>query len=246
MTGAADRLGAVLATGLAGAGYNVLIHYRSGAEKASNLADQINVDGGAAATVQADLTDRTDRAALIDTASKHFGPLNVLVNNASIYEKDSPATLQEDQWDRHFAIHAEAPVFLARDFAAQLPAGTTGNIINIIDERVLHSDPAAFSYALSKSVLWGATRTLAQNLAPAVRVNGIGPGAIIPEAGQSQQSFEARSALTLMGQTAGPDDILKTMLFLLNSPTITGQMIAVDAGEHLTWPPQRGPTPRTK
>lgn len=246
ITGAADRLGAAFAIALAGAGYKTIIHYNSAADKANQLVEKINTQGGSAAAVQANLTNRDDRAKLIEKATKPFGPITVLINNASVYEKDDPATLSEEIWDRNFALHAEAPAFLSRDFAAQLPAGATGNIINIVDERVLHPAPAAFSYNLSKATLWLATQTLAQTLAPNIRVNAIGPGPILPEAGQSQQDFDALNATALTGQTATPDDVVNAVLFLLQSPAITGQMIAVDAGEHLSWSAGRGPTPRSK
>lgn len=243
VTGAADRLGAAFVLALADAGYGVIIHYNNAREKAERFAKDLVANGKQATALHADLTDRASRARLIPAATEQFGPLTVLINNASIYEKDSPATLDEQVWDRHFALHAEAPAFLSRDFAAQLPQGTKGDIINIIDERVLHPAPAAFSYNLSKATLWLATQTLAQNLAPNIRVNAIGPGPILPEAGQSIEDFEARNAYALTGQTARPGDAVKTMLFLLEAPAITGQMIAVDGGEHLSWPAQRGPTP---
>lgn len=246
ITGAADRLGAALAHALAATGYRVIIHYATSADKARALVSKIAATGRQAASVQADLTKRADRSTLIAKAAAPFGPLSVLVNNASIYEKDSPQTLDEVLWDQHFAIHAEAPVFLARDFAAQLPENTEGNIVNIIDERILHPTPASFSYNLSKSVLWTATQTLAQNLAPRIRVNAIGPGPILPEAGQSPQSFAARNTKSLLGSVASPDDVVKTLLFLLDSPAITGQMLAIDGGEHLSWSERRGPTPRQK
>ncbi len=242
VTGAANRLGASLARGLAANGYRVIIHYSSSRDDAETLAAEIGHD--IAATAMADLTSDQARAALIDAAGKPFGPLTLLVNNASLFERDSADTLDEDVWDRHFALHAKTPAFLAQAFATQLPAGQTGNIINIIDERVLHPAPAAFSYHLSKSVLWMATRTLAQSYAPRIRVNAIGPGPILPEAGQSQSDFDRRSADNLLQHAASPADAVQAMLFLLNAPTITGQMLAIDGGEHLGWQERRGPTPR--
>jgi len=243
ITGAANRLGASLARGLAANGYRVVLHFASSGADAEALATDLGADR--AAIVQADLTDRQARAGLIAAAVKPFGPLTLLVNNASVFERDSAGTLDEATWDRHFALHAEAPAFLSQDFAAQLPEGQTGNIINIIDERVLQPAPAAFSYNLSKSVLWMATRTLAQTFAPRIRVNAIGPGPILPEAGQSLADFTARSTDNPLQHAAGPDDAVQAMLFLLNAPTMTGQMLAIDGGEHLGWPAWRGPTPRS-
>ena len=244
MTGAADRLGATFARALAEAGYKVVIHYNTSADKAQAFADKLKSDGHETATVQADLTNRADRARVIAEAGEKFGPLKVLVNNASTYDQDDLATLKEDYWDAHFAIHAEAPIFLARDFAAQLPKDAKGNIVNVIDERVLNPYPAALSYNLSKSVLWTATRTLANQLAPNIRVNAIGPGPILPEAGQSQAAYDARSAEALLGSNAEPADAAAALLYLLSAQKVTGQMLAIDAGEHLRWPEWRGPTPR--
>src|SRR5690606_16804942 len=144
----------------------------------------------------------------------------------------------------HFAIHAAAPIFLARHFAAQLPAGGTGNIVNIIDERVLHTSPAYFSYTLSKSVLWTATQTLAQSLAPAIRVNAIGPGPVLPHSRQTHAEFEAGVQALPLQRHAAPEAIAQGVLAILSMPAFTGQMLALDGGKHLEFPARRGPTPR--
>lgn len=244
VTGAADRIGAAIATRLAAEGFAVIIHYRASGDKAEYLADAIAADGGQAAIVQADLAKRADRMGLIAAAAKPFGPLTLLVNNASVFEPDSADTIHEDLWDLHMAVHAEAPVFLARDFAAQLAPATTGNIINIIDERVLAPSPDHFSYTLSKSLLWTATRTLAQSLAPSIRVNAIGPGPTLPNTRQSDAEFEASRARLPLGMGADPDGIAQGVMAILGLPSMTGQMLALDGGEHLEWLPRNGPTPR--
>lgn len=246
ITGAANRVGAEFARALAMAGYQVVIHYASSKQNATNLRAEIIADGGQAAIVQADLTKRAQRNRLIEKASKPFGPVTALINNASIYEKDSAIDVTEQLWDVHFALHAETPVFLARDFAAQLPIDTPGSIINIIDERVLNPAPAAFSYHLSKTILWTATQTLAQSLAPNIRVNAIGPGAVLPEAGQTQSAFNKLSKKTLLGENADTSDLVEALFYLLNAKSVTGQFLAVDGGEHLLWPERRGPMPRNK
>lgn len=246
VTGAANRLGAELARALALADYQVIIHYRDSQKQAEALAAEISDQGGATALVRADLRIRAEREKLIEEAAKPFGPLTALINNASLYQKDNLGDLTQDQWDSHFALHAEAPVFLSRDFAAQLPIDAQGTIINIVDERVLRPAPAAFSYHLSKAVLSAATQTMAQSLAPSVRVNAIGPGPILVEAGQSQTDFEKRGAEALLGDNANPADIIEAMFYLLNATSVTGQMIAVDGGEHLMWPARRGPTSKVK
>ncbi len=246
ITGAGNRIGSVIATRLAANGYSVIIHYFRSASDAKNLAGAITKMGGKAALLPADLSNKTERQTLVDAAQKPFGPLSVLINNASIFEADSAMTLSEELWDTHFELHAKAPVFLARDFARQLPNGEKGNIINIIDERVLRTSPGFFSYNLSKSVLWTATKTMAQSLAPNIRVNAIGPGPTLPNARQSETQF-AQSVKSLPLKTAAsPADIALAVSFLLSSPSITGQMLALDGGEHLEWRGRDTITPARK
>ncbi len=245
VTGAGDRIGAAIAKALSRAGHAVIIHYNRDADGAGQVQADITAAGGIAAIVQADLMDRPQRAGLIAKAAAPFGPLSVLINNASVFDPDSLYDLDEALWDSHFAIHAEAPVFLARDFAAQHPAGSLGNIVNIIDERVLHTSPAYFSYTLSKSVLWAATRTMAQTLAPTIRVNAIGPGPVLPHSRQSQAQFESSVQGLPLQRNAGPEDIADGVLMLLAAKSMTGQMLALDGGEHLEHPERRGPTPRS-
>lgn len=245
VTGAGDRIGAAIAQALALDGYAVIIHYRSDAEGAKAVRASILAEGGRAEILKADLGKRAQRATLIERAGKFFGPLTVLINNASVFEPDSATDFDEALWDTHFAIHAEAPVFLARDFAAQLPEGVEGNIVNMIDERVLHPAPGFFSYFLSKSVLWTATRTLAQSLAPAIRVNAIGPGPVLPNSRQTQAEFDASVEALPLQRHAGPDAIARGVLNILAMPSFTGQMLALDGGEHLEYLPKNGPTPRS-
>ena len=245
VTGAADRIGAAIAKTLASAGWRVVVHYRASADKARAAVAAIQAAGGEAATVQADLAKRGQRSKLIAAAAKPFGPLSLLVNNASLFERDSVFDLDEAVWDAHFAVHVEAPAFLARDFAAQLPDAAPGNIVNIIDERVLDLSPAFFSYTLSKSALWTMTRTLAQSLAPRIRVNAIAPGPTIAPPGVSLAGYSRRQAELPLGRGATPDEIAAAVLTIVNTPTLTGQMLALDGGEHLEWPARRGPTPRT-
>jgi NAD(P)-dependent dehydrogenase (short-subunit alcohol dehydrogenase family) len=244
VTGAANRLGAAIALSLAGAGYAVIVHHRGGADDAAGLVAQIREEGGQATAVKADLAIRSQRAALMGRAAKPFGPLSVLVNNASSFAPDAATDVTEETWDRHFAIHAEAPAFLSRDFANQLPASIEGNIVNIVDERVLHLSPAHFSYTLSKSVLWTMTQTLAQSLAPRIRVNAVAPGATLVEKNQTTSAFKKAHASAPLGHGADADDITTAILYLLNAPSVTGQMIAVDGGKHLEFPKSRGVTPR--
>lgn len=244
VTGGADRIGAAIARALARQGHALLVNYRSQRDKAEATVAAIRAAGGLAEPIQADLADRNQRAALVAAAAAPFGPLTVLVNNASVFLRDSALDLAEPVWDAHFAVHVEAPAFLARDFAAQLPADVPGNIVNIIDARVLDFSPAHFSYTLSKSALWTMTRTLAQSLAPRIRVNAIAPGPTIPPPGVSRERYLQRQADLPLGRGASPEEIADGVLMVLAAPSMTGQMIALDGGEHLEWPLRRGPTPR--
>jgi NAD(P)-dependent dehydrogenase (short-subunit alcohol dehydrogenase family) len=244
VTGAANRIGAQIARALATAGYAVVVHHRGGVRDAAALVAEIQASGGQAAALKADLAVREQRATLIARASEALGPLTVLVNNASSFQPDAITDVDEESWDRHFAIHAEAPAFLSRDFAAQLPDGAQGNVINIVDERVLHLSPAYFSYTLSKATLWTMTQTMAQALAPRIRVNAVAPGATIPEKAQSEAAFQRSHAAAPLGHGADPADITKAVLYLLEASAVTGQMIAVDGGKHIEFPSARKPTPR--
>lgn len=246
VTGAATRIGAAIARRLAAEGHAVVIHHRSKLTEAEALAAEIRASGGRAATVQSDLADRPQRARTIADAAAHFGPLTLLVNNASSFERDSARDLDEALWDQHFAIHAEAPAFLARDFAAQLPPGAKGNIVNLIDARVLDLTPAFFSYTLSKSVLWTMTRTLAQSLAPDIRVNAIAPGPAVPPPDVTPEAHAARNAELPLGAAADAEGIAEGVIAILGLSAMTGQMLTLDGGEHLEWPERRGPTPRRR
>ncbi len=246
ITGAANRIGATLAQSLGAEGYNIVVHCNTSTSDAQSLCLHIQQSGGKAATLQADLCQDKQRQTLLKRAKDCFGPLDVLINNASIFEFDTAQNLNEDLWDAHFDIHAKAPMFLARDFAAQLPTGTPGNIINIIDERVLRNHPGYFSYNLSKSVLWTATKTLAQSFAPDIRVNAIGPGPTLPHARQTKEQFEHALKRLPLGLAATPSDIAKAVLFLLNTPSMTGQMLALDGGEHLEWRGEHANAPQEK
>ena len=244
VTGAANRLGAAMARTLAAAGWAVVVHHRGGREDAVALVAEIAAAGGQAALLKADLAIRRQRASVVAKAAAAFGPLTLLVNNASSFEPDSVADLDEELWDRHLAIHLEAPAFLARDFAAQLPANVQGNIVNIIDERVLHLTPNYFSYTLSKAALWTMTQTMAQSLAPRIRVNAIGPGPTLKERGQSQAAFDKSQANAPLGYAANASDVCDALMYLLAARSVTGTMIPVDGGKHIDFPTTRRPSPR--
>ena len=243
VTGGANRIGAYLVHRLAERGFAVGIHFRSSDKQARRLAEDIGGKGGTAVALQADLNDRHSRGGLIAAAVEALGPLSVLINNASLYDRDDLQGLDESLWDAHMSVHVEAPIFLARDFARQLPDEITGSIINLVDARVLTPAPAFFSYGLSKAALWQATTTMAQALAPRIRVNAIGPGATLPDPGQSEEDFARKAKNLPLGRAANPSAVGDAMMYLLGAEAVTGQFIAVDGGKHIAWPEGRGAAP---
>ncbi|MEX0628515.1 MAG: SDR family oxidoreductase [Cucumibacter sp.] len=236
ITGAAMRIGAALARGLAAAGHPVILHYNASHDAAEAIASDIAHAGGRATTLGCDLTVPANHEMLIRSAAKPFGPLSVLINNASQFIPDKADNLSPATWRTHFAIHVEAPAFLAGHFAAQLPEGAGGNIINMIDERVLRVSPQFFSYTLSKSALWTATRAMALHYAPRIRVNAIGPGPSLPEKGQTEAAFLAGQQKLPLRHGPALAEFAATALYILSSPSVTGQMIALDGGRHLLGP----------
>ncbi len=159
----------------------------------------------------------------------------MLVNNASLFENDTATTASRASWDAHFAVNLRAPFVLIQDFAAQLPGNAGGVIVNLLDERVWNLTPYFVSYTLSKSALWTLTQTMAMALAPRIRVNAIGPGPTLPSARQTPQQFQARCNAMPLRRGASPAEIAAALRFIVAAPAMTGQMIALDGGEHLGW-----------
>lgn len=234
ITGAARRIGRALALDLSRAGWTIAIHYRKSAPAALLLVEEIESKGGRAQAFQADLIDSEAPRALVADVKRVFGSPTVLINNASEFLPDTVQNLDNATWDLHLGINLKAPVFLAQAIAAGLPEGCEGNIINIIDQRVWNLTQDFFSYTISKAGLWTATRTLAQALAPRVRVNAIGPGPVLRSIHQTDDDFERESRSTLLGRGASTDEIAAAVRFILATPSLTGQMIALDGGQHLT------------
>lgn len=235
ITGAARRIGRALALDFAAHGWAVGLHCHSSAVEAEQLAAAIEKQGAKAAVLKADLTDLAAVEHLIPQCTAALGPPTCLINNASMFAYDDVATLDPALWDAQLAVNLKAPVFLAKTFAASLPTGAEGNVINIVDQRVWKPTPRFFSYAVSKSGLWNATRTLAQALAPRVRVNAIGPGPVLKSAHQTDTEFREQCAATILRRGTTPDEIAKAVRFILDAPAMTGQMIALDGGQHLAW-----------
>ncbi len=236
ITGAAARIGAHLAKGLAHDGWTVVIHYNRSAKKAEALVNAINSGGGKAFALSANLAIPSERNELVDEARELANrPLTALINNASTFQDDRIASFSRGSYDHHMEINLHAPVKLSQDFAAQLPENQSGSIINMIDQRVLAPDPTYFTYGISKAALLSATKTMAQALAPNIRVNGIGPGPTLQNKVQDEKMFANESASTLLGEGSPPDTILHGVRYLLAAKSVTGQMIAIDGGQHLIW-----------
>lgn len=235
VTGAGRRIGRALALAVARAGYDVALHCHNSCGDAESAAVEIAALGRRAEVLSADLADETDVRALVGAAHRALGPVTLLVNNASVFEDDRIETLTSDGWRRHMEVNLHAPLLLSQAFAAELPDDRTGLIINILDQRVWNPNPQFFSYSLSKAALWMATRTMAQGLAPRIRVNGIGPGPTLPSIHQTAEMFQAEAEQTPLQRRATTADIAAAALYLIDAPTVTGQMIAVDGGQHLAW-----------
>lgn len=235
VTGGAQRIGAAIVRALAAEGHAVAIHCNSSRAEAEVLAAEIIAAGGRAVVVQADLSDANAVRSLIPAAADALGPVSVLVNNAALFEHDDVRDLDVDLWQRQFAVNLLAPSLLAGDFVNALPEAMQGVIVNIIDQRVLKLTPQTYSYTLTKSALWTATRTLAQALAPRIRVVAVGPGPTMPNPSEGLEGFTQEVAGTLLQRQVQPQDIADTVLWLIGARAVTGQMIAVDSGQHLAW-----------
>jgi NAD(P)-dependent dehydrogenase (short-subunit alcohol dehydrogenase family) len=239
VTGAVRRIGLAIVERLAQSGYAVALHCSpaskgEGEAAAARLMAQIA--GARIFAVAGDLADPETPARIIADAAAALGPVSLLVNNASVFIADAAPSFEIDVWDRHFAVNLRAPVLLARAFAEQVAAGAEASIVNIIDQRVWRPTPQFFSYTLSKSALWTATQTLAQAFAPRrIRVNGVGPGPVLPNEEQGADLFAQEAANVPLGQRVDVGDIAEAVLYLASARNVTGQMIAVDAGQHLAW-----------
>lgn len=236
VTGAAVRIGRAIAHDLARRGIAVAIHHRNSHDAAHQLADTITSEGGTAALVSGDLAEAETPARLMSAAADALGqPVSILVNNASVFEDDAIENVSAETWDRHQATNLRAPVLLSQAMARQLPDAAKGCIINMVDQRVLKLNPQFFSYTVSKSGLWTVTRTMAQALAPRIRVNAISPGPTLANQFQAPEDFEAEASSVPLGKGPGLSEITNAVKFLLETPSMTGQMLTLDGGQHLAW-----------
>lgn len=244
VTGGARRLGRAMALALAGRGLDVAIHYSSSRKDAEATAAEARALGVKASTHAADLLDEAALAALVPAAAQALGrPLTVLVNNASTFDYDNIASATKASWDRNLGTNLRAPFVLTQGFAAQVPPALVGPdgkraqglVLNMLDQRVKKLTPEFMSYTIAKMGLWAFTQTAARALAPNVRVNAIGPGSTLKGEHQSEAQFDAQRAASILERGANPADIVAALLYFLDAPAVTGQLLAVDGGQHLGW-----------
>ena len=235
VTGAAKRIGRALALDLAAAGFDLAVHYRTSAAEAQAVVAAAVALGRRAVALPADLADERATAALVGEAAAALGPITLLVNNAAVFDYDRPETADHERWQRQMAINLRAPLVLTQGLLAQLPAGGPADVVNLIDARVLNLTPHYTSYTISKAGLWVLTQHLARALAPRVRVNAIAPGPVLPHAGMSDQAFAALARATPLGRGPSIEDICRALRTILETPSMTGQLLALDGGRHLGW-----------
>lgn len=235
VTGAAQRIGRAIALDLAAHGWAVAVHYGRSRDTAQEVVERIAAAGGQAVALGADLAVEAESAALVDRAVAALGPLGCLVNNASVFERDEATTVTRKSWDAHMEPNLRAPLLLTQHFAAALPAARGGLVVNLLDQRVWNLTPHFISYSVSKTALWTLTRSLALALAPRIRVNGIGPGPTLPSPRQDDAQFARQCASVPLGRGSSPEEICLAIQFLLAAKSMTGQMIALDGGQHLGW-----------
>lgn len=235
VTGAARRIGLAVAEHLGRHGYKILIHCSSASiDEAKAASARMAAQNIAAAIVTGDLADPAVPEKIIAEAQRPFGPLGLLVNSAALFEDDSPLAIDLGVFERQLAVNLRAPLLLAQYFAAQVPQGAKAAVVNIVDQRILRPSPKFFSYGISKAALWAATQTMAQAFAPlGIRVNAIGPGPVLPNEPEGTAGFAAEVAQLPLRHSVAPRDIAAAVLYLAEAESVTGQMLAVDAGQHL-------------
>lgn len=245
VTGAGARLGRAMALYLGQRGYDVAVHYAGSESGAEETVAKLRAMGRHAIALQADLLDEVATQALVGRASEALGgPLTCLINNASVFEYDTIETATRESWDRHLGSNLRAPFVLTQHFAAQAPDPAIDEngepiaqalIVNMLDQRIQKLTPEFMTYTIAKMGLWAMTRTTAQALAPKVRVNGIGPGPTLQGHRQSDTHFSRQRAATILRRGSNPADITAALGYFLDAPATTGQMLAVDGGQHLAW-----------
>lgn len=234
VTGAAHRIGAHIAKAMAGQGWAVAIHYHGSSLDAEAVCAEIRAANGQAEIFHADFACEEEVQGLIARVEEKMGPLDCLINNASVFENDTAFNATRQSWDLHLNVNLRAPFVLMQNFATSCQ-GREGVIINIIDQRVWNLNPHFTSYTLSKAGLWTLTQTLAQAFAPHIRVNAIGPGPTLPSVRQDLADFKRQYLNVPLKKPTDLVEISNAVMYILGANSMTGQMIALDGGEHLGW-----------
>jgi NAD(P)-dependent dehydrogenase (short-subunit alcohol dehydrogenase family) len=237
VTGGGQRLGRAIALALAGAGFDIAIHCHTSVAAAEQTGTLVQALGRRAILLRADLANEADVTRLIPGTIQAFGGLGVLVNNASRFDRDEWHDASRESWDAHLEPNLRAPFVLIQDFARAMEAEQEGVVINMIDQRVWSLTPHFVSYTISKAALWAMTQTMALALAPRIRVNAIGPGPALPSPRQTEAQFARQAASVPLGHGTEPEEVARAVLAILSLPAMTGQMIALDGGQHLQWAP---------
>ncbi|MEO0636239.1 MAG: SDR family oxidoreductase [Pseudomonadota bacterium] len=236
VTGASRRIGAAISQDLARHGWRLALHHYSSHEELAQLVAELPGGANTHHIVQANLSEADETKRLFADAWDALDGIDLIINNASVFEPDEADDLKMDLWDDHFAVHLRAPTLLSEALAQRHKPGEDRLIVNMIDQRVWALTPHFFSYTLSKSALWTATQTMAQAFAPrGLRVNAIGPGPTLPNPRQDQSDFDAQVQALPMGSGPLLDEFGATIRYLWEAKSVTGQMIALDGGQHLAW-----------
>ena len=235
VTGGARRIGRAIVERLASDGWNVAIHHLSSGEDATDVVDVVHSLGRNAVAVSADLENIAAVRAMAEEVHNALGPLSAVVNNASVFIGDEITSEDFEVWDQHMNVHVRAPYILTQELMKQIPEGKTGTVVNIVDQRVYNPSKHFPSYTMSKMALWDQTQILARALAPKIRINAVGPGPVLPSSRQSQEDFDIQVSQTPLARSVAPTEIAAAVSFLLDAPSVTGQMIAVDSGQFMNW-----------
>ena len=235
VTGGAQRLGRAIVLELARRGFDVAIHFNSSQQEADDTQAQVRALGRQAVILRADLGEEAQAERLMARAAETLGPIGVLINNASRFDRDEWHDVSRASWDAHMEANLRTPFVLIQGFARALPQGAEGVVINMIDQRVWSLTPHFVSYTISKAGLWALTQTMALALAPRIRVNAIGPGPALPSPRQTEAQFARQAGSVPLGHGTSPDEVAAAVIAILDLPAMTGQMIALDGGQHLQW-----------
>jgi NAD(P)-dependent dehydrogenase (short-subunit alcohol dehydrogenase family) len=235
VTGGARRLGGAIVSALADAGFDVAIHCHNSRDEAEVLAQQVRSRDIRSTVLVADLGDEAAVQQMLPAAAAALGPIGVLVNNASTFERDEWDDATRANWDMHMEPNLRAPFVLTQAMARALPDAANGVIINMIDQRVWSLTPHFVSYTVSKTALWALTQQMALALAPRIRVNAIGPGPALPSPRQTPEQFARQCASVPLQHGTSPEEVGRAVVAILGLPAMTGQMIALDGGQHLQW-----------